>query len=323
MPIPRAEVEEVRAFNRDYTRRIGVLSQRFQDSPYTLTQARVLYEIAHRPGVNAAELVKELGLDAGYLSRILKEFEGRRLLKRTAASSDARRQHLRLTADGRRVFAPLERAARASVRTLLGKLELAERRSLLAAMRTIRDALAAERMPLEISLRAHGPGDMGWVTERHGALYFETYAWNTQFEAMVAGITADFIRKFDPARERCWIAESHGRRLGCIFLVNDGSGSARLRLLMVEPAARGAGLGARLVSECVSFARSAGYQRILLWTHANLSAARHLYERAGFRCTSSEPSHSFGHDLVSEHWELDLKSAAVPATRRMLRTVNG
>jgi DNA-binding MarR family transcriptional regulator/RimJ/RimL family protein N-acetyltransferase len=315
MPISTEQVDQVRAFNRDYTRRIGVLSQGLLDSPWSLTQARVMYEIAHRAGVTAAELARELGLDRGYLSRILKGFEDKHLLARAAADGDARCQHLRLTGAGRRELAPLERRARQQVRSLLGPLDAPRRAALLAAMGAIRDAFTAPSAAGAVTLRPHRPGDMGWVIERHGALYSSEYGWDIQFEALVAGITADFIRAFDPARERCWIAEREGRRVGCIFLVAGEAGAAKLRLLLVEPAARGLGLGGRLVSECVSFARAAGYARIVLWTQSNLTAARHLYERAGFRLKGREPHCSFGNELVAETWELGLQTAA-PATRR-------
>jgi len=320
MLISAEQVEQVRAFNRDYTRRIGVLSHGLLDSPWSLTQVRVMYEIAHRAGVTAAELAAELGLDRGYLSRILKGFEGRRLLARAAADGDARRHHLRLTAAGQRVLAPLERRSRQQVRALLGALDAPRRQALLAAMGTIRDALAPQRAAAPVVLRAPRPGDMGWVVERHGVLYSLEYGWNMEFEALVAGITADFTRKFDPRRERCWIAERAGRRAGCIFLVAGEGGTAKLRLLLVEPEARGLGLGARLVGGCVSFARAAGYARIVLWTQSNLTAARRLYERAGFALCGREPHRSFGHDLIAETWELSLPPPA-PATSRVAAAV--
>jgi DNA-binding MarR family transcriptional regulator/predicted N-acetyltransferase YhbS len=316
MSASHQQVEQVRAFNRDYTRRIGVLSQRLLDSPWSLTEARVLYEIAHRPGVTASALAADLGLDRGYLSRILKRFAAKRLLARAASGADARRQHLRLTPAGRGVFAPLERRARRQVRTLLAPLDAARREALLAAMRTIRSAFDPASAAAGVTLRAHRPGDMGWVVERHGALYAAEYGWNEEFEALVAGITADFIRKLDPSRERCWIAELGGRRVGCIFLVAGAGGSARLRLLLVEPQARGLGLGGRLVGECVSFARAAGYERIMLWTQSMLVAARRLYQRAGFVRTARKPHHSFGHDLLGETWKLSLTCRSVPAPRR-------
>ncbi|HYL02854.1 MAG TPA: helix-turn-helix domain-containing GNAT family N-acetyltransferase [Steroidobacteraceae bacterium] len=316
MSVANEQIAAVRAFNRDYTRRIGVLSRGLHGSSWSLTEARVLYEIAHRPGITAAELGGELGLDRGYLSRMLRDFADRRLLTRTAAARDARRQHLRLTAAGRREFAPLERRSQEQVRSMLAPLGDSERRAVLEAMGVIRDAFAAAPARAAVTLRPHRPGDMGWVVERHGALYFEEYGWDEEFEALVAGITAGFIGELDPGRERCWIAEAGGRRLGCAFLVADDARTARLRLLLVEPAARGLGLGRRLVAECVAFARAAGYRRIVLWTHANLVAARHLYEQAGFTLTASEPRRSFGHDVVSETWELKLGGGPARAPRR-------
>ncbi len=314
MSIPQQQIETVRAFNRDYTRRIGVLSQGLLDSPYSLTQVRVMFEVAHRPGVLAGQLARGLGLDRGYLSRILKGFEAQRLLARAAAAEDARRQPLRLTALGKRVFAPLERRSQEQVRAMLAGVQGPRRAALLEAMGTIRRALSAERAP-EVSLRAHRPGDMGWVIERHGALYFQEYGWNEEFEALVAGITADFIHKLDPARERCWIAESQGRRLGCVFLVAGAGATAKLRLLLVEPEARGLGLGRRLIAECVRFAGAAGYERITLWTHANLLPARHLYTQAGFHKTAHQRRRSFGHTLTSETWQLELRALARGARR--------
>jgi DNA-binding MarR family transcriptional regulator/ribosomal protein S18 acetylase RimI-like enzyme len=306
--VSAAEIAQVRAFNRDYTRQLGVLARGFLDSPYSLTQVRVLYEIAHRPGVTAAELAGELGLDRGYLSRILKGFEARRLLQRATASEDGRRQHLKLTAAGQRVFAPLERRSQEEVRRLLSALDSADRQEVLDAMCTLQQALGVRDVPADSALTLRGlrPGDLGWVIERHGALYAQEFGWNEAFEALVARIAAEFIDKFDAARERCWIAERDGRRLGCVFLVAGEGATARLRLLLVEPAARGMGLGARLIAECVRFAAAAGYERITLWTHQNLRAARRLYERAGFVRTREEPAHSFGADVVSEIWELRL-----------------
>jgi DNA-binding MarR family transcriptional regulator/GNAT superfamily N-acetyltransferase len=326
MTIPLQQVEAVRAFNRDYTRRIGVLSKGLLGSPWSLTEVRVMYEIAHRPGVLAAELAAALDLDRGYLSRILKRFEAKRLMARAAAAADARRRHLKLTASGRRVFAPLERRARQQVGAMLLGLDVPRRQAVLGAMEAIRGAFG--RMPggepeagapgaagAAVTLRRHRPGDMGWVVQRHGELYFREYGWNEEFEGLVAGITAAFIENFDPARERCWIAERDGRRLGCIVLVRQDARTAKLRLLLVEPEARGLGLGRRLVAECVRFAREVGYQRIVLWTQSNLAAARHLYEEAGFVRAARHPHRSFGHDLIAETWRLDLRRTPPAAAR--------
>lgn len=308
MHVPRQQIETVRAFNRDYTRRIGVLARGLLDSPYSLTEVRVMYEIAHRPGLSAGQLADELGLDRGYLSRILRGFAARRLLSRARSHADARRRPLQLTSAGRRVFGPLERAAQREVRGMLSGIAVPRREALLQGMGAIRDALAAPAG--EVTLRAHRPGDMGWVIERHGALYFREYGWNCEFEALVARIAADFLGSSELARERCWIAERDGRRLGCVFLVAGAQGAAKLRLLLVDPQARGLGLGRRLILECVRFAHAAGYRRILLWTQSNLLAARHLYAQAGFECVARERHRSFGHALVAETWQLKLRPRA-------------
>lgn len=310
MSISPEHIARVRAFNRDYTRRIGVLSEGLLDSPYSLSEVRVMYEIAHREAVTAGELAQDLELDKGYLSRILKGFEAKKLLARRAAPEDARRQHLRLTPAGLRVFTPLEKRTQEQVRALLAGMDPARREEVLGAMDVIQRALmggvkrAAEDVP--VTLRAHRPGDMGWVIQRHGEIYHQEYGWNEEFEALVAEISAEFIRKLDVARERCWIAEAAGRRVGCIFLVAKDATTAKLRLLLVEPDARGLGVGRTLVAECVRFARSSGYKKIVLWTQNNLTAARGIYSKAGFVKTGEEPHHSFGHDLVAETWELSL-----------------
>jgi len=222
---------------------------------------------------------------------------------------------LRLTPAGQRVLASLERRAQQQVQALLGALDAPRREALLAAMSTIRDAFVPRAEADTVVLRSHEPGDMGWVVERHGVLYFREYGWNAEFEALVARITADFLGKFDPARERCWIATRDGRRVGCVFLAAGEAGTAKLRLLLVEPEARGLGLGGRLVAECVSFARAAGYARIVLWTQSNLTAARLLYERTGFACSGREPHRSFGHELIAETWELSLVPSASATSR--------
>jgi DNA-binding MarR family transcriptional regulator/GNAT superfamily N-acetyltransferase len=305
MAVASRQISAVRAFNRDYTRRIGVLAQGMLDSPYTLTQARVLYEIEHRPGITATALAADLQLDAGYLSRIVSGFEARGLLRRARASADARTQHLRLTAAGRRAYRPLERGSQQQVRGMLAGLAEPQRSEVVAAMMSIREAFTPPP-PRPVRLRDPAPGDLGWVVERHGVLYAREFGWGEGFEGLVAGIVADFARAADPAGERCWIATQGGRRLGCVFVARRDATTARLRLLLVESQARGLGLGRRLVAECVSFARAAGYGRMELWTHQNLTAARHLYAQAGFRMTQSEPRHSFGRDVVSEIWELGL-----------------
>jgi DNA-binding MarR family transcriptional regulator/GNAT superfamily N-acetyltransferase len=299
------EVAAARRFNRFYTQRIGVLDEGLLESPFSLTEVRVMYELAHQRGVGAADLGRALGLDKGYLSRILKRFRAKGWIARSAADGDARRHVLALTAAGRRAFAPLDRKAQRQMRAMLAPLAAPERRRVLDAMHAIEHALGeTERGP--VRLRAHRPGDIGWVVQRHGELYAQEYGWNEEFEALVAEIAAQFIRDFDASRERCWIAERDAVRLGCIFVVAADRHTAKLRLLLVEPDARGLGLGKRLVDECIAFARAAGYRRMVLWTQSNLDAARHLYERAGFRRTKEEAHRSFGKDLVAETWALKL-----------------
>ena len=315
MGISSDQIARVRAFNRDYTRRIGVLSEGLLDSPYSLSEVRVMYEIAHREAVTAGELAQDLELDKGYLSRILKRFEAKKLLVRRAAPEDARRQHLRLTPAGLRVFMPIEARTQEQIRELLAGLDDARRVEVLEAMDVIQQALMS-RAALEaavrganavpVTLRSHRPGDMGWVIQRHGEIYHQEYGWNEEFEALVAEISAEFIRKLDAARERCWIAEHLGSRVGCIFLVAKDATTAKLRLLLVEPDTRGLGVGRTLVAECVRFARASGYRKIVLWTQDNLTAARSIYSKAGFVKTGEEPHHSFGYDLVAETWELEL-----------------
>jgi DNA-binding MarR family transcriptional regulator/N-acetylglutamate synthase-like GNAT family acetyltransferase len=302
-------IEAVRRFNRFYTRQIGVLHEGLLQSPFSLTEARVMYEIARRPGVTASVLAADLGLDPGYLSRILRGFGARGLIARTRSTADGRQSHLRLSAHGEEAFAPLDVASRREVGGLLGRLSAAQQDGLLDAMRAIEQALgSAADTPAgnEVVLRAHRPGDMGWVVHRHGALYALEYGWDERFEAMVAGIVARFVEHYQPARERCWIAERAGEILGSVLLVEHAPEVAKLRLLLVEPKARGTGIGGRLVAECARFARDAGYRKIVLWTNSILLAARHIYRKAGYRLVHEEPHHSFGRDLVGETWELDL-----------------
>lgn len=297
-------VEALRRFNRFYTRQIGVLHEGLLNSPFSLAEARVLYELAHRQTPTATELGKDLGLDAGYLSRILRRFAKDGLLVKAASKTDGRQALLSLTAEGRAAFAPLDRRSRGEIGEMLGKLPPREQARLIDAMRTIENSLGEP--PAPYLLRPHRPGDIGWVIHRHAALYAEEYGWDEGFEALVAEIGAKFIRDFDAKRERCWIAEREGDIVGSVFLVKHSASVAKLRLLLVEPAARGLGIGHRLVEECIRFARHIGYRQLTLWTNDILVAARRIYEAAGFRLVQEEKHHSFGHDLVGQNWELDL-----------------
>jgi DNA-binding MarR family transcriptional regulator/GNAT superfamily N-acetyltransferase len=300
-------IAAVRRFNRFYTQYLGVLQDAWLDSPFSLTEARVLYEIKQRRRATASDIARDLGVDAGYLSRILRRHQKNGLIRKDVSSDDGRLSFLSLTAAGRKAFAPLEQRTEKQVSAMLGHLSDPEQDRLVASMRAIERLVAPDRKePSEITLRQPRPGDLGWVVQRHAQLYLEEYGWADNFEGVCAEIVADFARKSDPACERCWIADMDGENVGSVFLVKETESIARLRLLLVDPVARGRGLGRRLTDECVQFARACGYRRITLWTHQVLTAARHVYERAGFRLTSSEAKRNFGRDVVSEHWDLVL-----------------
>jgi DNA-binding MarR family transcriptional regulator/GNAT superfamily N-acetyltransferase len=318
--LPASRIDAVRRFNRFYTRRIGVLGEGVLDSPFNLTECRVLWELAHVPAgqaVTATDLARALDLDPGYLSRLLGGMKQRGLIKSTRAKDDARHLHLALTAAGRRAFAPLDARSQADVGALLAGLDDTGQQELLDALARVQQLLDPPRgaAPAPYLLRPHRSGDMGWLISRHGALYAQEYQWDMHFEALVARIAADFIDRFDARKEACWIAEREGRNVGGVCLVQAREedtaeaveGVAQLRLLLVEPAVRGMGIGARLVDECTRFAREAGYRRIRLWTNSMLLAARTLYRRAGYQLVASEAHHSFGHDLIGETWELVLR----------------
>jgi GNAT superfamily N-acetyltransferase/DNA-binding MarR family transcriptional regulator len=301
------QVAAVRGFNRFYTRRIGLLDRGFLASPFSLTEVRVLYELAAGHRLTAADLGRELGLDAGYLSRMLQGFRTRKLVKAAPSPTDGRQSILQLSAHGRRVFAGLEVRQVSSVRGMLRGVAGDKIRSLVAAMRTIEAALGEPRADRAACvLRRPRAGELGFVIHRQGLLYNQEYGWDETFEALVAGIVADFVRTFDPRRERAWIAERDGEIVGSVFCVKKTRAVARLRLLYVEPAARGLGIGKRLVDECVRFARRAGYRRLTLWTNDVLHAARAIYERTGFRLVAEEAHRSYGRDLVAQTWEMDL-----------------
>jgi DNA-binding MarR family transcriptional regulator/GNAT superfamily N-acetyltransferase len=307
MPSAQDRVGAVRRFNRFYTRQIGLLGKEYLQSPFSLAEVRVLYELARRDSPTAGEIAKALGLDAGYLSRMLLTFRKRGFVARKASKKDARQSHLSLTRKGRAAFEALDAKSEAEVGAMLGRLSATDQNRLTAAMGVIA-GLLGERMESKAPylLRTHEPGDMGWVIHRHGVLYAQEYGWDEHFEALVAHIAADFIQKFDAKRERCWIAERDGAIVGSVFLVKKSERVAKLRLLLVEPSARGLGIGGRLVAECVRFARQAGYCKITLWTQSILDAARHIYRKAGFRVVKREPNQSFGRGLMSEIWELTL-----------------
>lgn len=300
-------IEAIRRFNRFYTRRIGVLHEGLLDSPWSLAEVRVLYELAHRPGVTARDLVRDLDMDAGYLSRILRGFERRGYLRRESSEADARQRLLSLTGDGKRAFTPLERRSQKEVGAMLAPLSESAKERLVGAMAAIESVLEPDpAMTSAFVLRAHRPGDMGWVVQAHGEIYAKEYGWDERFEALVAHIAGEFIDKLDPAKERCWIAERDGERVGSVFLVKKSATVAKLRLLIVDPKARGTGLGAQLVDECIRFARERGYRKMTLWTQKNLTAARRIYEKAGFEVVDSEKHAMFGVPLVAETWELAL-----------------
>ncbi len=300
-------VAAVRRFNRFYTRQIGLLEEGYLKSPFSLTEVRVLYELAHRDKPTASELSRDLGLDAGYLSRIVRRFERRRLISRARSDADGRQSHLGLTARGVAAIAPLERRSHEEIGAILGRLRGGEQVRLVEAMRAIEGILGPRPVPkVPYVLRPHQPGDMGWVVHRHGVLYAQEYGWDERFEALVLEVVAKFINGYDPKKERCWIAEKDGEIVGSVFLVKRSKTVAKLRLLLVEPKARGLGIGARLVEECIRFARQAGYRKMTLWTNSVLLAARHIYEEAGFRLVREERHRSFGHDLVGETWERKL-----------------
>jgi DNA-binding MarR family transcriptional regulator/GNAT superfamily N-acetyltransferase len=304
---PDSPVAAVRAFNRFYTRKLGVLDQHLLQSPFSLSEARVLYELAHRSDVSAKEIGIALGLDAGYLSRIVQSFEEQGLINRTPLPSDRRQQQLSLTAKGRQAFARLDRSSEAAISAMLEALDERGRGRVVGAMATIAHVLEPVRPERPaLLLRSHRPGDIGWVISRHGAVYAQEYGWDVSFEALVAEIGAAFIKSFDPAREHCWIAEIDGEPVGSIVLVKSSDEVAKLRLLLVEKTARGLGVGRALTEQCIRFARASGYRKIVLWTQSCLIAARDIYRRAGFRLVAEEPHHSFGVDLIGETWELTL-----------------
>lgn len=304
--VHEARIAAVRAFNRFYTSRIGALREGLLQSPYSLTEARAIFELAQKERLEVSDLRRALDVDPGYLSRILSRFDAAGLVTRERSTADGRRQVVELTPRGRAEFAVLDKRSSAETGGLLSDLAEEEQRRLVASMEAIRGILGGPRALDRVSLRSPRPGDFGWIVERHGALYTEEYGWDDSFEALVARIVADYLEHRDTVREAAWIAELAGGRAGCVLCVREDARTARLRLLLVEPAARGTGIGSRLVDECIAFARGAGYERLTLWTNDVLAEARRIYERAGFELVEEEPHRSFGHDLVGQNWTLTL-----------------
>jgi DNA-binding MarR family transcriptional regulator/GNAT superfamily N-acetyltransferase len=309
-------VVAVRRFNRFYTRKIGVLHEGLLGSPMSLTERRVLYELAQRGSATASQLAGELALDSGYLSRILAGFEKRGMLEKRPSAEDARQLILGLTDQGREMFATIDARSHEEIAELLRPISDTDQARLITALATVETVLGGAQKAGAPSyiLRTHQPGDIGWIIHRHAVLYAEEYGWDETFEALVAKIAAAFIENFDHRRERCWIAERDGEIVGSVLLVKDTPEVAKLRLLYVEPKARGLGVGSRLVAECIGFARRSGYRRLTLWTNDILVSARRIYEAAGFSLVREEPHHSFGRDLVGQYWELPL-TPAVAASR--------
>jgi len=298
------EISAVRAFNRFYTRKLGVLDQHLMQSPYSLSEARVLYELATQEDLAAKEIGIELGLDPGYLSRIIQNFDEKGLITRKPLSSDRRQYRLSLTAKGRQAFEKVNRTSHDEIAAMLATLSRRDGKRLVEAMADIERLLGNSGVSAPPAiLRDPRPGDMGWVVQSHGALYASEYGFDTSFEALVAEIAARFLTSFDASRERCWIADIDGVQVGSVFLVRHTDDVAKLRLLLVDPAGRGQGLGRRLVAECLAFARACGYRKITLWTQSILVAARKLYQDAGFVLVASEPHRSFGQSLIGETWE--------------------
>lgn len=302
-------VDRFRRFNRFFTRKIGVLEEKLLKSSFSLAEARILFEMAHAERLTATDLCRELGLDAGYLSRILSRFEKQGLAERIRSEQDGRQFWIRLTPKGRETYADLDRRSREQIAGLMNGLDEEEQKQMLLSMHTIESILdkKTETPHGTIYLRNHRPGDMGWVIHRHGALYHQEYGWDERFEALVARIAADFIDNCNPEREICIMAEMNGEIVGSVFVVQVDETTAKLRLLLVEPKARGLGLGNRLVQESIAFAKRTGYRKMVLWTHSVLEAARHIYAKTGFRLVEQEAYTSFGKDLISETWELLLE----------------
>ncbi|MDQ8730769.1 bifunctional helix-turn-helix transcriptional regulator/GNAT family N-acetyltransferase [Bradyrhizobium sp. LHD-71] len=314
MAVTRAEtlltdVAAVRRFNRFYTRQAGLIEPKHLHTDVSLPEARILYELAQNGPLGPTDLARDLGIDPGQLSRTVQALQRRQLLSRKVSSADRRQAEIALTAKGRKLFAELDKRSQQFALDIIAQLPGYRRAGLVDAMGEIERALAVTSRPA-VNLRPHRPGDIGWIVSRNGALYAEEYGWTIEYEALAAEIAGLFIKTFDPERERCWIAEVDGKTVGSVMLVNAGNGVGKLRLLLVEPQARGLGVGKTLVGECIRFAREAGYTSMTLWTQSILTAARGIYKAAGFRLVDEKPHHSFGHDLIGETWEMDLDRSA-------------
>jgi DNA-binding MarR family transcriptional regulator/GNAT superfamily N-acetyltransferase len=314
MPTPHRDqrIAAARRFNRFYTRQIGVLRKNFLDSPYSLGEARVIYEIASDTAPTASDIGRALDLDAGYLSRVLRNFERRGLVERKVSQKDARQSHLALSPRGRKAFKVLDDLSQRDIGTMLDKLSATDQARLIEAMHTIETLLEPQPAAKPAPAKQHGyklrepvPGDFGWIVKRHAELYAQEYKWREPFEGVCAQIVADYLNNHDAKRERCWIAEMDGENVGCIFVAKDTDEIARIRLLLVDPKARGLGLGARLTEEAVRFAREAGYKKMTLWTHSVLTAARHIYQKSGFKLMRTEKHKSWGQPVISEYWDLE------------------
>jgi DNA-binding MarR family transcriptional regulator/N-acetylglutamate synthase-like GNAT family acetyltransferase len=300
-------VEAVRRFSRFYTRQVGVLNEGYNGSEFSLTEARIIYELAHQEAATASDLAKILDLDPGYLSRILKSFQERGLVQRQASDLDARQYRLSLTERGQQAFAALNARSRSDMARMLSGLTTRQQKRLITAMSEIETLLSAEpERGASYILRPHQPGDIGWAVQKHGEFYAREYGFDESFEALAAEIGSKFLKEFDPKKERAWIAEKDGENVGCVFLVKQSDEVARLRMLLVDPKARGLGIGKRLVEECIRFARNKGYKKITLWTNDILVTACHIYRETGFKLVAEERHQSFGHHLVGQTWELAL-----------------
>jgi DNA-binding MarR family transcriptional regulator/N-acetylglutamate synthase-like GNAT family acetyltransferase len=306
--VSEKQVREVRAFNRFYTRKIGVLDG-MASSPFSLAEARVLYELAHQSQPTASDIRKELGLDAGYMSRIVRDLEGRKLVRRERSKLDERQSFLSLTTKGRTAFAGLDQRSNRDIAAMLDQLSPAQRNQLVDVVQTARRLLGDKVGPgTPYLIRQHQPGDLGWIVYRQAILYADEYGWDETYEAMAAEIVTQFIKTYDPKWERAWVAEKDGERVGAVLVAKESPETAKLRLLHVETETRGLGIGKRLVEECLRFARQAGYQKMTLWTQSILHAARHIYQQAGFHVVREENHRSFGRDLTAETWERDLRT---------------